>query len=61
MDDLPDCCCVCTEPTEVWAVQPCGHDVMCIMCAFRMRELSRDKRCVFCKATAETIVASKLR
>eukprot|EP00753_Platysulcus_tardus_P014641 PLAT4417.2.p1 GENE.PLAT4417.2~~PLAT4417.2.p1 ORF type:complete len:652 (+),score=230.65 PLAT4417.2:345-2300(+) len=52
MDD----CILCCEPLRHRCVMPCGHDVICAVCALRLRVKMKDRNCVVCKELAETVI-----
>uniref|UniRef100_A0A0E0JK93 RING-type domain-containing protein n=1 Tax=Oryza punctata TaxID=4537 RepID=A0A0E0JK93_ORYPU len=58
-DDTP-CCVVCTEPLEWVAVGPCGHRVVCSMCAARVRAgPDTDRKCCVCRTLCSSVVVTK--
>lgn len=42
-------CAVCFSKMDLVSVGECGHRVCCATCAFRLRELHCDEKCVICK------------
>uniref|UniRef100_A0A0D9V244 RING-type domain-containing protein n=1 Tax=Leersia perrieri TaxID=77586 RepID=A0A0D9V244_9ORYZ len=58
-DDVASCV-VCMEPLEWVAVGPCGHRVVCSMCAARVRAgRNADKRCCICRTLCPTVFITK--
>ncbi|KAF0916239.1 hypothetical protein E2562_005859 [Oryza meyeriana var. granulata] len=53
-------CVVCMEPLEWVAVSPCGHRVVCAMCAARARSApNSDHRCCICRTLCPAVVVTK--
>ncbi|KAL5226439.1 hypothetical protein ABZP36_014704 [Zizania latifolia] len=59
-DDAP-CCAVCMEPLEWVAVGPCGHRVVCSVCAARIRSGPQRSKllCCICRALCPSVVVTK--
>uniref|UniRef100_A0A0E0FHR4 RING-type domain-containing protein n=1 Tax=Oryza nivara TaxID=4536 RepID=A0A0E0FHR4_ORYNI len=56
------CCAVCMEPLEWVAVGPCGHAVVCSVCAARIRSSRSwqpDLRCCICRAHCPFVVVTR--
>uniref|UniRef100_A0A0E0JK91 RING-type domain-containing protein n=1 Tax=Oryza punctata TaxID=4537 RepID=A0A0E0JK91_ORYPU len=58
-DDIPSCA-VCMEPLEWVAVGPCGHRVVCSVCAARVRSAPKpDHLCCICRTLCPTVLVTK--
>ncbi|KAJ1289442.1 hypothetical protein BS78_02G164300 [Paspalum vaginatum] len=50
---------VCMEPVDWVAVGPCGHRMVCVNCAVRMRAVDRNLQCCICRTLCPTVVVTK--
>lgn len=51
-----DLCMVCTEKLEFVSIGECNHKFCCALCALKLRLLSQDKSCIYCKQAQPQIV-----
>lgn len=58
-EDLKECF-VCGDEVEVMCLFPCDHTDVCAECVTRVRVLSKDKECLYCKTSHENLVAMSI-
>ena len=51
-----ECCILCFNEIQFFALGACGHTNVCAKCCLRIRLLMNDKNCSLCKQELEEIV-----
>ena len=51
-------CLICCEEREVMIVGDCDHMMVCLECTYKLRSISKNKTCIYCKKTLEKVVAT---
>ena len=52
---MPECL-LCREDKQIMVVGHCNHPLVCLTCAFKLRSLSQNTKCVYCNEDLPTVL-----
>lgn len=50
-------CLICCDEKEIMTVGECEHPCVCLICAFKMRSLNKNIKCIYCNQELTKIIA----
>ena len=54
-----NCCMICTDQIDYYAIGECGHNEICWKCTLKQRHKLLKKECPYCKQTNYKVLITK--